>query len=514
MSRKLSQWMAVPLVLLLVILTGCQAVGGVDVGQATINNTNVKSGETKQSMHINIEPDKQFATDEDLEMIKRINSISLNIEHAKMKDKNTASVKGSVSIEGTKLPFHLSMDKSGMTIDVDGAQKPVYISLGTLGGAETMLLPIDTKELEKQMQELSPKVLTFVMKHLSNTKNISVTSVQEAVNGETLSLNKLHMEINGEELLAMVKPFLASISKDEQGLKQLIGDLYDVLYPVFESYMGLEGTEGVEEDEMTTIVPKSKEEAVTSIYDMIKEGLDSILVNYDQELNNLLEDTPELKTVFGPETKLNMDFFIDSKLDIRKQKMLLKVAVPASEDLPVRAVTVTADSELWNIGGAVTVDEVDASRGVMELAEGEVTPGQVLRNFDPNSFVYQLLKNEMKITTKSIFLYPEDEEFGAITVKNTTFVPVRYLSEQLDAEVKWTKGSKQIVVIDDITGNEIVLTVDSPKATVAGQEVTMVESAFVGKNGKTYVPLRFMAESLGATVDKEQDTGWIFIDRP
>ena len=66
-------------------------------------------------------------------MIKRINSISLNIDHAKMKDANTASVKGSVSIEGTKLPFHLSMDKSGMTIDVDGAQKPVYISLDTLG---------------------------------------------------------------------------------------------------------------------------------------------------------------------------------------------------------------------------------------------------------------------------------------------------------------------------------------------------------------------------------------------
>ncbi|KAA8784068.1 hypothetical protein ABIE27_001047 [Paenibacillus sp. 4624] len=510
MSRKLSQWMAVPLVLLLVILTGCQAVGGVDVGQAMVNNTKVKSGETKQSMHINIEPDKQFATDEDLEMIKRINSISLNIDHAKMKDTNTASVKGSVSIEGTKLPFHLSMDKSGMTIDVDGAQKPVYISLDTLGGAETMLLPIDTKELEKQMQELSPKVLTFVMKHLSNPKNISVTPVQEAVNGETLSLNKLHMEINGEELLAMVKPFLTSISKDEQGLKQLIGDLYDVLYPVFESYMGLEG---MENEGITSIVPNSKEEAVTSIYAMIKEGLDSILVNYDQELNNLLQNTTELKTVFGPETKLNMDFFIDSKLDIRKQKMSLKVAVPASEDLPVRAVTVSADSELWNIGGAVTIDEVDASRGVMELTEGEVTPGQVLRNFDPNSFVYQFLKNEMKITTKSIFLHPSEEN-GAMTVKNTTFVPLRYLSEQLDAEVKWTKGSKQIVVIDDITGDEIILTVDSPKATVAGQEVTMVESAFVGKNGKTYVPLRFMAESLGATIEKEQDTGWIFIDRP
>jgi hypothetical protein len=322
------------------------------------------------------------------------------------------------------------------------------------------------------------------------------------------------MEINGEELLAMVKPFLTSIAKDEQGLKQLIGDLYDVLYPVFESYMGLEGMEGMEDDEMTSIVPQSKEEAVKSIYGMIQVSLDRMLENYDQELNNLLQEMPELKTVFGPETKLNLDLFMDSKLNIRKQNMSLKVAVPASENLPVRAVTLRSDSELWNIGGAVTVDEVDTSRGVMELTEGEVTPGQVLRNFDPNSFMYQLLKNEMKITAKSIFLYPEDEEYGAITVKNTTFVPLRYLSEQLDAEVKWSKGSNEIVVIDDITGDEIALTVGSPKAVVAGKEVTMVESAFVGKNGKTYVPLRFMAESLGAEVEKEPDTGWIFIDRP
>lgn len=111
-------------------------------------------------------------------------------------------------------------------------------------------------------------------------------------------------------------------------------------------------------------------------------------------------------------------------------------------------------------------------------------------------------------------LFPDDEYAGAITVKNTTFVPLRYVSEELDAEVKWTKGSNQIVVIDDITGDEIVLTVGSKKATVAGKEVTMVESAYVGKDGKTYVPARFMAESLGATVDKEQETGWIYIDRP
>ncbi|WP_091012409.1 MULTISPECIES: copper amine oxidase N-terminal domain-containing protein [Paenibacillus] len=502
--------MAVPLVLLMVVLTGCQAVGGVDVGKAMANGASIKSGESRQSMNINIEPAKEFATEKDLEMIELINSISLDIDQAKMKDAKTASIKGTLSMEGTKLPFHLSMNESQLVIDLDGAQKPLYMSLDTFQDAQALPM-VDTKALEKQLEELSPKLFSFVLKHLSNPKNISVTPVQESVNGEALSLSKLHLEVSGEEMLAMVKPFLTSISKDEQGLKDLIGDLYDVFYPVLEA---VNEVEGGGDDTLNSIVPESKDEAVASLYAMIKVGLDTMLVNYDQELTNLLNDTPEFKTVFGTETKLKMDFYLDSKLDIRKQNFELKVALPASEDLPVNAVTVSGNSEQWNIGGTVAVDEVDVSRGVMDLMKDDITPGQMLRNFDSNSLAYQLLKDEAGITSKSVVLFPDDEYAGAITVKNTTFVPLRYVSEELDAEVKWTKGSNQIVVIDDITGDEIVLTVGSKKATVAGKEVTMVESAYVGKDGKTYVPLRFVAESLGATVDKEQETGWIYIDRP
>lgn len=485
-------------------------MGGVDVGKAMANGASIKSGESRQSMNINIEPAKEFATEKDLEMIELINSISLDIDQAKMKDAKTASIKGTLSMEGTKLPFHLSMNESQLVIDLDGAQKPLYISLDTLQDAQALPM-VDTKALEKQLEEISPKLFSFVLKHLSNPKNISVTPVQESVNGEALSLSKLHLEVSGEEMLAMVKPFLTSISKDEQGLKELIGDLYDVFYPVLEA---VNEVEGGGDETLNSIVPESKDEAVASLYAIIKVGLDSMLVNYDQELNNLLNETPEFKTVFGTGTTLKLDFYLDSKLDIRKQNFELKVALPASEDLPVNSVTVSGDSEQWNIGGTVAVDEVDVSGGVMDLMKDDITPGQMLRNFDSNSLAYQLLKDEAGITSKSVVLFPDDEYAGAITVKNTTFVPLRYVSEELDAEVKWTKGSNQIVVIDDITGDEIVLTVGSKKATVAGKEVTMVESAYVGKDGKTYVPLRFMAESLGATVDKEQETGWIYIDRP
>ncbi|KAG2872612.1 hypothetical protein PC115_g24560, partial [Phytophthora cactorum] len=326
---------------MMVTLTGCQAVGGVDIGKAVVNSTTVKSGESKQSMHIKIEPTANLVEEDALQMIELINSISLNIEDAKVKDSSTASVKGTLSMQGKKLPFHLSMDKSEMVIDVDGAQKPLYISL------EDDTLPmLDTKALEKQIEELSPKLLTFALKHLSNPKNISVTPVQESVNGESLSLSKLHVEISGEELLAMVKPFLTSVAQDEQGLKDLIGDLYDVFYPIMVTINTVDNGDG---SALPSTISESRDAEVASLYEMIKGGLDEILANYDKELNSLLTETPELKTVFGTDTNLKLDFYLDSALNIRKQNYDFKVALPASEDLPIKSVSVYGDSELWNI---------------------------------------------------------------------------------------------------------------------------------------------------------------------
>ncbi|MGG1611595.1 copper amine oxidase N-terminal domain-containing protein [Paenibacillus phoenicis] len=113
---------------------------------------------------------------------------------------------------------------------------------------------------------------------------------------------------------------------------------------------------------------------------------------------------------------------------------------------------------------------------------------------------------------RQLVLDTQSDYYGLITKNGTSFVQLRYLAEQLDAEVKWTPGSGQIVVIDDLTGKEIVLKVGSKQATVDGKVVTLSQPAFVHKDGLTYVPLRFLAEGLGASVDFDAD-GWITIVR-
>lgn len=80
-------------------------------------------------------------------------------------------------------------------------------------------------------------------------------------------------------------------------------------------------------------------------------------------------------------------------------------------------------------------------------------------------------------------------------VGGRTMVPLRFVAEALGAEVKWDGGESKITLIAG--GRTVVLWVDKQTALVAGSEQILdVPPTMVG--GRTLVPLRFVGENLGA----------------
>lgn len=498
------KWLALPLTLLMIALAGCQAVAGFDINKALVQSIQPVSSESKQTLSVELVPAAGTLSAEDKKTIDLINSFSLNVDSAKMQDASNISIKGSVGYDGNKLPFHLSMDDKGMAIQIEGAKQPVYISLDP---ADTGMP--DMTEYQDQIQQLTQKASEFVLKHLPNPSKVSVKQGSETVNGESLNLTNLQVELRGDELVGLIKPFLTSVAKDEQGVKDLVGTFYDVFYPLMSSGMGTD----IIDSYATDILPESKAVTVAAMTAALQEELNNLLADYDKQMADLMAETPELATILGKDTVLKLNLYFDSKLNIRKEKVELNIALPASEDLPIQAVKVHVDSEIWNVGGTVKTDEVNTDSGVIDAMDPYLTPGQILRNFEPNSVVHKILKDEMQISYKYILLDPYNDYYEVISKKNTSFVPLRYLSEQLDADVKWTPGSNQIVITDDITGAKIAVTKGSNKATVNGQQVTLPQAVFVHEDGTMYVPLRFIAESLGATVHVDEE-GWITVERP
>lgn len=86
--------------------------------------------------------------------------------------------------------------------------------------------------------------------------------------------------------------------------------------------------------------------------------------------------------------------------------------------------------------------------------------------------------------------------------QNRTQVPVRFIVENMGYDVEWVQKKQQVIITGE--GKEIILTLGSNKALVNG-EVTEFDTFVFAKNGRTFVPLRFVSETLGATVDYKRE---------
>ncbi|GIP22292.1 phosphodiester glycosidase family protein [Paenibacillus sp. J22TS3] len=84
--------------------------------------------------------------------------------------------------------------------------------------------------------------------------------------------------------------------------------------------------------------------------------------------------------------------------------------------------------------------------------------------------------------------------FGYMDTKsNRTYVPIRYLSEQLKYSVTWNKQAQQITVSQG--QNKIVLTVGK-KTAIWNNNTIQVDAAPFVREGVTYIPIRIMKDTM------------------
>ncbi|MFC9712161.1 copper amine oxidase N-terminal domain-containing protein [Paenibacillus sp. NPDC056933] len=95
--------------------------------------------------------------------------------------------------------------------------------------------------------------------------------------------------------------------------------------------------------------------------------------------------------------------------------------------------------------------------------------------------------------------------------KNTTYIPLRFLSEGIGATVKWDKKAQQVTVM---AGNDTLkFWVNNNVMEVNGMKKNVGATVFVNKDGRTQVPLRFIAELLGWDVKWVQKDGSITLTK-
>lgn len=96
-------------------------------------------------------------------------------------------------------------------------------------------------------------------------------------------------------------------------------------------------------------------------------------------------------------------------------------------------------------------------------------------------------------------------------VNNRTMLPIRFVAEALGAEVLWKETQADLVVIKK-AGIEINITIGSDIAQVNGKNVKLDSPSFL-ENDRTYLPLRFVSENLGAKVEWVEQSQQVIITK-
>lgn len=123
--------------------------------------------------------------------------------------------------------------------------------------------------------------------------------------------------------------------------------------------------------------------------------------------------------------------------------------------------------------------------------------------FDDALFRQNVVGRARNITT----CYIDDREMRIgiddgqiyIDANSRTMVPLRTLAEAMNFTVNWNAADKSITIENGPKGT-VVFYLDSPKYSINGVSHTMDTTAVSLPPGRTHVPLRYVAESLGADV--------------
>lgn len=123
----------------------------------------------------------------------------------------------------------------------------------------------------------------------------------------------------------------------------------------------------------------------------------------------------------------------------------------------------------------------------------------------------ELIKIELQIGSKSAYINGNRIELEAppFTENGRTLVPLRFIGEAFGASIEWDAATKTVTYR---LGSTIIIVVIGSQTAIVNNEKKILEVPPKLVNGRTFVPLRFISESFGASVIWEAATKKIYIE--
>lgn len=244
-------------------------------------------------------------------------------------------------------------------------------------------------------------------------------------------------------------------------------------------------------------------------------GIEGMSFSIDVDtINYVLDSFEKYGRVIRPETGITFTESWESKIGVPTTKGLTVTASENENVLPGDMVTHVNGYEVHSIA--------DYNEALKKSFDGE----NVIFTCTRNSASYTVeIETEIDFTktnngkveisfkigesTLKINGFTMDVETVYIVGEGTTLVPLRVITEAFGAEVEWINETQEIVLTyPDI---DIKLQIGNKEATVNDEVISLPEAPVLSDDSVTMVPLRFISEAFGATVNYDHETATVTV---
>lgn len=517
--KKFGLLLGICLLMFSFALAGCQNVGGVNLNEALVFDLDNQSYEGEGSVSLQMSLDDSLSLDAETEQLLDIFSNSQwMITDYKQEDLSTCSFTLEWRYGDHRIVSDVVVEKNQLVFDIEGLDEPIVLDMSY----QDELLPIEMVNIINKYEEKQIDVMMlmadFFFQHMSNPPEIDAEQVTEEINDEQMELTHVRAVIRGDDLLPLTIGFLEQVSEDTQGLKQLIGDLYDIIAPMVQEVLEASGEMAGDEAEILQNYLNNKTLAVEFIYETIAPQIENG-ISFLTELSEEAKNNRDAQAFLNEHNYLAVDLYVDEDDVMRKQRFELVIAPQYEEAVELKELRLQSDFEVWNINGDVQADHMDTTNSIQLNMGQNMTMREFYAHVDHTSTLYELL-DQWNLNEMSFYMYPyhaEEKEMAAqwdepFIEDGVTYVPIRLISDRFGATIKYDNIEKKTEIQDFETGKTISFKADSHEAIVNGETVSLpneTTAQIVGQ--KLYVPLSFITQQLEVEMIWESELDMIRI---
>jgi len=506
------------------LLMGC-STNELQVYNSYIKSLDINSMEAKSNvtLHFSAEGVPEESKSSVASAAQVLNNLKLNIDSKLNRSEDNKIAKGQYEGEveiggiGTKFGLWVDSDLTGENPKIKEIFKVPTILTASLPekfvGKEYIVMDIEKMQKYLSQNDLSQNELSlneiantsvevnkFIHTELVNFLNTYGKQFNSGVNFVTKKeSNKYEVKFDDSSFKAFLRYLVNNADENKTSIKNILKDYLNLATKI------------------------AKDDSTSEDIDAMLAGFDSGTGDFKTNCNSTLDALKDVK-ILGEKGivityTLNNDGYIinesgtiDLVIDIGKLYSALNndmydLSVDASDNQGIYKITLDINTDISNINKDVQI----------------VLPTLTSDNSFEYTDMIQYFKEEMQrqseasmaeyLKNKNIDVLVDNEDYIYYNtppkiVNGSVMVPMRETFAELGAKIQWNPKTQTVTAVKE--NKKIIIKVKSKTATVNGKVKTLTVPATMIE-GKVFVPVRFVSESLGAKVEYDAHSKIVYI---